>query len=183
MNAILEEIPELSGYGVQVSPGLDRIIRAASKRSRAPVQSASDLAFALDALSITSGYRRPSLRAKKPRLVGSSPHSFALVVLAPAFGSSIVQRHLRADIPGLISACLHSYGSIRSGTHRGLCAAAAAMTLLSTRTDTFETQPLIWLRTFSAFPVDDLALSLGLSLTRCGLTGRLAKLPSAAAYS
>src|ERR1700720_4320201 len=57
MNAILkEEAAELSGSGIHVSPGLDRIIRRClEKKPERRFQSASDLAFALDALNVTSG--------------------------------------------------------------------------------------------------------------------------------
>src|SRR6202020_1064641 len=57
MNAILkEEAAELSGSGIHVSPGLDRIIRRClEKKPERRFQSASDLAFAIDALSNTSG--------------------------------------------------------------------------------------------------------------------------------
>ena len=56
MNAIVkEEPPELGGSSPQVSPGLERIIRRClEKAPERRFQSASDLAFALEALSGTS---------------------------------------------------------------------------------------------------------------------------------
>jgi eukaryotic-like serine/threonine-protein kinase len=53
MNAILkEDVPELIGSAAHVSPGLDRIIRRClDKKPERRFQSASDLAFALEALS------------------------------------------------------------------------------------------------------------------------------------
>ena len=57
MNAILkEDVPELYGSGGHVSPGLDRIIRRClEKKPERRFQSASDLAFAIEALNATSG--------------------------------------------------------------------------------------------------------------------------------
>jgi eukaryotic-like serine/threonine-protein kinase len=57
MNAILkEDVPEPSTSGAQTSPSLDRIIlRCLEKKPERRFQSASDLAFALEALSSASG--------------------------------------------------------------------------------------------------------------------------------
>jgi len=57
MNAIVkEEPPELSDSGLHVTPGLERVIRRCLEKSpERRFQSASDLAFAIEALSGTSG--------------------------------------------------------------------------------------------------------------------------------
>jgi eukaryotic-like serine/threonine-protein kinase len=56
MNAILkEDVAELSASAGHVSPGLDRIIRRCLEKTERRFQSASDLAFAIEALSATSG--------------------------------------------------------------------------------------------------------------------------------
>jgi serine/threonine protein kinase/Tol biopolymer transport system component len=69
MNAILkEDVPDLSGSGVQVSPGLDRIIRRClEKKPERRFQTASDLAFAIEALSgASSGTASSVAKAVEP---------------------------------------------------------------------------------------------------------------------
>jgi serine/threonine protein kinase len=67
MNAILkEEPPELSESGLNVSPGLERIVRRClEKTPERRFQSASDLAFAIEALSGTAT-SKTTLRAVPP---------------------------------------------------------------------------------------------------------------------
>jgi len=66
MNAILkEDVPEFSPSGTQVSPGLDRIIRrCVEKKPERRFQSASDLAFAIEALSSTTSVASASAIAQ-----------------------------------------------------------------------------------------------------------------------
>jgi eukaryotic-like serine/threonine-protein kinase len=188
MNAILkEEAPELSGSGVQVSPGLDRIIRRClEKKPERRFQSASDLAFALDALSVTSGVSQvvssaPQAR-RKPRLSWILAAIVALAVLAA--GIWILNRP--APVPGRYSQVSFRPAYIRTARFapgRTVVYAASfngePMTLLSTRTDTFETQPLnLAADLLSISKSSDLALSLGRVFDPMWTpTGRLAKAP------
>src|SRR5262249_22780248 len=59
MNAILkEEPPEIGGTNAKISPALDKIVRRClEKKPGRRFQSASDLGFALEALSAPSGWR------------------------------------------------------------------------------------------------------------------------------
>jgi serine/threonine protein kinase/Tol biopolymer transport system component len=188
MNAILkEEIPELSGYGVQVSPGLDRIIRRClEKKPERRFQSASDLAFALDALSVTSGVSQAvssaPLATRKPRLAWVLAALVALVVLA----AGIWFFNRPAPPPGRYSQVSFRPAYIRTARFapgRTVVYAASfngePMTLLSTRTDTFETQPLnLAADLLSISKSSDLALSLGRVFDPMWTpTGRLAKAP------
>ena len=111
--------PELSASGFQVSPGLDRIIRRClEKKPERRFQSASDLAFALDALSATSGISQaiPSapLATKKSRLSWILAAIAALAVLC--------RRHLDPQpsyvIAGTIPRCHSGLAYIR--THDSL---------------------------------------------------------------
>jgi serine/threonine protein kinase len=67
MNAILRaEPPELCGNGLQVNPGLERIVRRCLEKSpERRFQSASDLAFAIEALSGTSSSITPQGRTNE----------------------------------------------------------------------------------------------------------------------
>jgi eukaryotic-like serine/threonine-protein kinase len=69
MNAILhEEPPELTDTGLHVSPGLERIIRRCLEKSpQRRFQSASDLAFALETMTATSGISVAPSPAKRAR--------------------------------------------------------------------------------------------------------------------
>ncbi len=188
MNAILkEEAPELSGSGAHVSPGLDRIIRRClEKKPERRFQSASDLAFALDALSVTSGVSQavPSvlLATKKPRLAWILT---ALVALA-ALAASVWLFNRPTPLPGQFSQASFRPAYIRTARFapgRTVVYAASfngePMTLLSTRTDTFETQPLnLAADLLSISKSSDLALSLGRVFDPVWTpTGRLAKAP------
>ena len=79
MSAILkEDVPELSGSQAAISPGIDRIIRRClEKTPERRFQSASDLAFAIEALSAPSGTSTavPAVSKPKPR------HWIALAVV------------------------------------------------------------------------------------------------------
>ncbi|MGB9236098.1 MAG: protein kinase [Terriglobales bacterium] len=87
MNAILkEDVPELTVASGQVSPGLDRIVhRCLEKKPERRFQSASDLAFAIEALSAPSSIASGSVIAQsdKPRTRRSwLPWAAALVAIA-----------------------------------------------------------------------------------------------------
>ena len=68
MNAILNaEPPELAESSPPASPGIERIVRRCLEKSPSRrFQSASDLAFAIESLSETSGVRPPALGPGKP---------------------------------------------------------------------------------------------------------------------
>ena len=188
MNAILkEEVPEVSASGIHVSPGLDRIIRRClEKKPERRFQSASDLAFALDALSVTSGVSQAvpsSPRAtKKRRLMWILAAIVSVVVLAA--GIWLLNRP--APSTGRFSQASFRPAYIRTARFapgRTVVYAASfngePMTLLTTRTDTFETQPLnLAADLLSISKSSDLALSLGRIFDPVWTpTGRLAKAP------
>ena len=91
MNAIVkEEPPELSDSGLQISPGLERIIRRClEKAPERRFQSASDLAFAIEALSGTSGsstaQKAIATHSKLRRRIGWLATALVLIVGAVAF--------------------------------------------------------------------------------------------------
>jgi len=187
MNAILkEEIPELSGSGVHVSLGLDRIIRRClEKKPERRFQTASDLAFALDALSVSSGVSQAvpaAPQARKARLAWILAALGALVLLA----AGIWFHNRQAPAPGRFSQTSFRPAYIRTARFapgRTVVYAASfkgePMTLLSTRTDTFETQPLnLAADLLSISKSSELALSLGRIFDPVWTPrGRMAKAP------
>ena len=188
MNAILkEEVPELSESGVHVSPGLERIIRRClEKKPERRFQSASDLAFALDALSAGSGISQPvgstPLATKKTRLAWIVAALAALVLIACGFwffrqaGPSLGKFSQISFRPAYIRAARFAPG-------RTIVYAASVnggpMTLFSTRTDTFEAQPLnLTADLLSVSHSSELAVSLGRDFDLVWTpVGRLAKAP------
>jgi len=78
MSAILkEDVPEVSDSSVAISPGIDRIIRRClEKTPERRFQSASDLAFAIEALSAPSGASTAVHAIAKPK-----PRRWAAVAL------------------------------------------------------------------------------------------------------
>ncbi len=187
MNAILkEEVPELSDSGAHVSPGLDRIIRRClEKKPERRFQSASDLAFALDALSATSSsisqpVASPRPAIKKIGLAWTVAALAALVLLAAGFwfsrrpGPSLGKFSQISFRPAYIRAARFAPG-------RTIVYAASVngepMTLFSTRTDTFEAQPLnLTADLLSVSRSSELAVSLGRDFDLVWTpTGRLAK--------
>ena len=188
MNAILkEEVPELSESGVHVSPGLERIIRRClEKKPERRFQSASDLAFALDALSAGSGISQPvgstPLATKKTRLAWIVAALAALVLIACGFwffrqaGPSLGKFSQISFRPAYIRAARFAPG-------RTIVYAASVngepMTLFSTRTDTFEAQPLnLTADLLSISHSSELAVSLGRDFDLVWTpVGRLAKAP------
>ena len=189
MNAILkEEVQELSGSGTHISPGLDRIIRRClEKKPERRFQSASDLAFALDALSATSGLSQavvPSSlpRSRKPRLAWIFAALGALMLLAA--GLWFFNRP--ASLPGRFTQTTFRPAYIRTARFapgRTVVFAASfngePMTLFSTRTDTFEAQSLnLAADLLSISHSSELALSLSRVFDPLWTpTGRLAKAP------
>src|ERR1035437_1319065 len=94
MNAILkEDVPDLSGSGVQGSPGLDRIIRhCLEKKPERRFQTASDLAFAIEALSGASSGTASSVakaveqpKARRTWLTWAAAGLAGLALLAAAW--------------------------------------------------------------------------------------------------
>ena len=81
MSAILTaDPPELSGAGAEISPALDRIVRhCLEKNPTERFQTARDVVFALDALTVSPG----SGTVPRPTTVGV-PHRPALAILALA---------------------------------------------------------------------------------------------------
>ena len=186
MNAILkEEVPELSDSGAHVSPGLDRIIRRClEKKPERRFQSASDLAFALDALSASSSPSQP-VAAPRPSIkkvgLGWIVAALATLVLVGA-GFWFFRR----PVPSLGKFSQISFRpayirAARFAPGRTIVYAASVngepMTLFSTRTDTFEAQPLnLTADLLSISRSSELAVSLGRDFDQVWTpTGRLAK--------
>jgi serine/threonine protein kinase/Tol biopolymer transport system component len=188
MNAILkEEVAELSESSTHVSPGLERIIRRClEKNPERRFQSASDLAFALDTLSAASSISRPVASTppllKRSGLAWISAALAALVLLASGFwffqrpGLSAGKFSQISFRPAYIRAARFAPG-------RTIVYAASIngepMTLFSTRTDTFEAQPLnLNADLLSISRSSELAVSLGRDFDVVWTpTGRLAKAP------
>jgi len=188
MNAILkEDVAEISGSSAQVSPGLERIVRRClEKKPERRFQSASDLAFALEALSGSSSVAQaaptPAPLAKKARwawiIAGicalglataawwlyRQPHSYSGKFAQITFRSAYIRAARFA--PGRTVV----YGATING---------APMEIFSTRTDTFESQPLhLKADLLSVSPASEMAVSLDRVFAPIWVpTGRLAKAP------
>lgn len=188
MNAILkEDVPELSTSSAQVSPGLERIIRRClEKKPERRFQSASDLAFALEALSATSSISQPlpaiSPAIKRSRLVWISIAAILLALLAaelwfrqrsPSTTTDYQQISFR---PSYIRTARFAPGRtvVYASSVNG-----EPMSLYSTRTDTFESQSLnLHADLLSVSRSSELALSLGRVFEVMWTpSGRLAKAP------
>lgn len=189
MNAILkEDVAELSVSTTQVSPGLERIIRRClEKKPERRFQSASDLAFALDALSATSSISQPLpgvSRVGKTRRRLAWISAVVVLVALLAAGAWLLQRS-PSNIANFqqISFRPSYIRTARFAPGRTVVYAASIngepMDLFSTRTDTFESQPLnLHADLLSVSRSSELALSLGRVFQVLWTpTGRLAKAP------
>ncbi len=189
MNAILkEDVPEISVSGTQVSPGLERIVRRClEKKPERRFQSASDLAFALEALSGTSSSgaqavsgSAPVVRKAWPLWIGAAlcaialatagiwifqrPHSFSGNFVQITFRSAYIRTARFAAGKAVV------YGATFNGE---------PMQIQSTRTDTLESQPLNFKADLLGVSASgEMALSLDRTFDILWVpTGRLAKAP------
>jgi len=152
MNAILkEDAPEISVTGTQVSPGLERIVRRClEKKPEQRFQSASDLAFALEAMSGTSTGSQPTVALAKPVARKANTAWIVAGVLAAALAGVGVWMYAHRGAPSpsfrqitfrsaYIRAARFAAGFtiVYGGSING-----APMEVFSTRSDTFETQAL-----------------------------------------
>lgn len=100
MNAILkEDAPEISVSGAQLSPGLDRIRRCLEKKPEQRFQSASDLAFALEALGSKSTTSEAALSPVSTRqqshanVIRASRRGANASILPPCFAKLGTRQH------------------------------------------------------------------------------------------
>jgi eukaryotic-like serine/threonine-protein kinase len=193
MNAILkEDVGELSGSGGQVSPGLDRIIRRClEKKPERRFQSASDLAFAIEALSATSGVSQavavtalpsPSRRMRIGWVIA------AMVILVLGLGLAAASVRLyegRSGAPPTYTQIAFRPSYIRMARFApggvvvyGASVNGEPMTLFSTRTDTLQSQPLnVKADLLGISRSGELAVSLNQSFNSWTPSGRLARVP------
>ena len=187
MNAILkEDVPELSASGGHVSPGLDRIIRRClEKKPERRFQSASDLAFAIEALSATSGISQavavtaPPSRKMRIEWVITALVIFGLAALSmwlykprPAAPATYTQI---AFLPSYIRMARFAPGGV---VLYGASVNGEPMTLFSTRTDTLQSQPLnVKADLLGISRSGELAVSLNRIFDSWTPSGRLARVP------
>jgi eukaryotic-like serine/threonine-protein kinase len=189
MNAILkEDAPEISVSGTQVSPGLDRIMRRClEKKPEQRFQSASDLAFALEALgggSTTSeAVLSPISATKDQSPAWIAVGVVALIALAVA-AAWFFARHQAYNASFRQISFRPSYiRTARFAPGRTVVYAASIngepMALFSARTDTFESQPSnLKADLLSVSRSSELVVSLGRVFdTMWTPTGRLAEAP------
>ena len=189
MNAILkEDVPEISVTGVQVSPGLERIIRRClEKKSERRFQSASDLAFALEALSGTSSSVAQVVSAPSPVLGKKWIPWMVAGLLGAALVATGMLAYLRprSDAPRFTqitfrSAYIRAARFAGSGTVvYGATMNGQPMEVFSTRTDTFESAPMnLKADVLNVSRASELALSVDRNFQIAWVpTGRLAKAP------
>ncbi len=193
MNAILkEDVPELSESGPQVSPGLDRIVRRClEKKPERRFQSASDLAFALEALSGSSSIARAASSApsapvpvvktdRRPWIIA------AIGALALAAAAAIWFYPRTNSFAGTFTQITFRSAYIRTARFAagktvvyGASVYGQPMQIISTRTDTFESQPLnLQADMLGISPSSEMALSLDRNFDTLWVpSGRLAKAP------
>jgi eukaryotic-like serine/threonine-protein kinase len=194
MNAILkEDVQELPGSIGQSSPGMERIIRRClEKKPERRFQSASDLAFALDALSSASGVTQ-GLPAAVPGARRLSPaRSFTLwlgvgllaAAVLLALGLWLFARPRRSSLVDYTELSFHpAYIRTARFAPGGTVVYAPSFngelpSLFSARTDTLESQPLNLQADLLAISHSgELALSLGRTFKIWEPSGRLAKAP------
>jgi eukaryotic-like serine/threonine-protein kinase len=185
MNAILkEDVAELSVSGAQASPGLERIIRRClEKKPERRFQSASDLAFALEALSGSSSVAHAVLpAADKTRLAWIMAGLIALALAATGVWLYVRPHAFNAKFTQITfrSAYIRTarFAAGRSVVY-GATINAQPMEVFSTRTDTLESQPLnLKADLLSVSSASEMALSLDRVFDPIWVpTGRLAKAP------
>jgi eukaryotic-like serine/threonine-protein kinase len=113
MNAILkEDPPDISPNKANVPPALDRLIRRCLEKSpEERFQSARDMAFALDALSIPTS-SSTTVKARMPR--PWVPALIAVALLAVLAGTYEYGRHARTGSPPLFYSLTFRRGTIRT---------------------------------------------------------------------
>ncbi|MFZ3213749.1 MAG: protein kinase, partial [Terriglobales bacterium] len=101
MSAILkEDVPELSDSSVAISPGIDRIIRRClEKTPERRFQSASDLAFAIEALSAPSGASTAVQAIAKPKPRRWTAVALVGILAALAIAFIVGRRSGRSPLP------------------------------------------------------------------------------------
>ena len=189
MNAILkEDVPEISVTGVPVSPGLERIIRRClEKKPERRFQSASDLAFAIEALSGTSSSAAQAIAAPSPG-VSKKPIAWASAgLLVAALLATGLWAYLRprSDAPRFTqitfrSAYIRAARFAGSGTVvYGATINGEPMEVFSTRTDTLESAPMkLKADLLNVSHSSEMALSVDRDFDVLWTpTGRLAKAP------
>jgi serine/threonine protein kinase/Tol biopolymer transport system component len=191
MNAILkEDVPELSESGPQVSPGLDRIVRRClEKKAERRFQSASDLAFALEALSGSSSVSRsasPSTSVAAPK---ANPRIWivaAICALAIAAAAAFWFYPRSTSFTGSFTQITFRSAYIRNARFAagrtivyGSSVYGQPMQIISTRSDTFESQPLnIRADLLGISSTSEMAVSLDRNFDTLWVpSGRLAKAP------
>ncbi|HKS73374.1 MAG TPA: protein kinase [Terriglobales bacterium] len=190
MNAILkEDVAEISGTGVQTSPGLERIIRRClEKKPERRFQSASDLAFALEALSGTSSSAvgQPAVATRAPASKKPLAYAAAGVVVLALLGAGL-WAYLRPQTaaPRFTQITFRSayiraarFGGPNTVVY-GAAINGSPMEVYSTRTDTFESAPMkLKADLLNISRAGEMALSLDRDFSILWTpTGRLAKAP------
>ncbi|HZQ24689.1 MAG TPA: protein kinase [Terriglobales bacterium] len=188
MNAILkEDVPELSVSGAQASPGLERIIRRClEKKPERRFQSASDLAFALEALSGTSSSAQVAAAQKAP--MRRSPLTWTAAALCIVGLLALAAWFYLRPSPyqGNFTQITFRSAYIRTARFApgrtvvyGQSVNGAPMQIVSVRTDTFESQPLnLKADLLSVSSLSDMAVALDRQFDVTWVpTGRLARAP------
>ena len=190
MSAILkEEPPELEESGLHVSIGMQRIVqRCLEKKPDARFQSASDLAFALDSLSssgTSTGSLRPLKETKKPASRMLVPVAL-LAALAIGAMAALLLHHPAVTHPEFTQLSFRSayirharFGPDGRTVVYDVTTDGKPTALFSTRTDTFEAQPLgIPASILSMSSSGELAVTLDTVFDpKFTPTGRLARVP------
>ena len=190
MNAILkEDVAEISASGANASPGLERIIRRClEKKPERRFQSASDLAFALEALSGSSTVASvvsgpvPLAAARKPWLAWALA-GFAVLALAAA---GLWRYTHPRSVDWKFTQITFRSAYIRTARFApgrtviyGANINANPTEIFSTRTDTIESQPLnLKADLLGISSTSEMAVALDRAFTSVWVpTGRLARAP------